>query len=77
MNTWRINGDIIIVSPLAAPSYNVVSHSLDRSKPFVLEILVSYSHLLLYYINSVLMFYFILFHVSIKCANKEELCTNI
>ena len=46
------------------------SHRLDRSRAFASEVLVLYARILLYYTNSDLMLYFILFNCSIKCANN-------
>ena len=69
---------VLMFIPLAVPPCKGVIHSLERSKPFSTRVIMSYSNIFLYYTNSVLMFYFILFNISIKCAHKnEELYKNI
>ena len=48
-----------------------------RSILFTTEILLPDGHIIMYYTKSALMFYFILFYLSIKGAKKEELCTDL
>ena len=64
------NGDVLCF--LSCWWHHHVSHNMHRSRPFASEILLSNNHMLLYYVNSDLMFYFIWLNFSFKCLKKKK-----